>query len=343
MVNCIFLAQKIQKLIVIQNKSFGSHKQCGSNNGYCRYDRIFIMTPNSSGINPREIAICMITKYPHWYPGEAKGLSNIDKVRGDLALQSIKLSIKKGYQTVVGYHTPSSEFNNALNEIMDVVRVKRDTGKSSPAKRQVIETASQMDRVKVIVLTEPEKVSFIKDGIAPTVKPILDAAADIVIPGREETLFKETYPRYMYESEKEGIALYNEELRSHGLIKRERDDFDMFFGPRALSNKAKVISLFLQEYRLEIENISLPKVYFDAEELSNTQFFPVVRALQRGLKVAQVKVPFRYPEKQRDQEIHQAKTVFIQKRRAQKLGLIVELLHFVSFLEKNTASRVESS
>lgn len=144
----------------------------------------------------------------------------------------------------------------------------------------------------------------------------------------------------MYTSEKEGIALYNEELRSHGLIKKDEEDFDMFFGPRVISNKRAVVELFLKEYRIEVKQISHQEIYFDAEELSNTQFFPVVLAMVKKLKVVSVTVPFRYPKIQKENEMFHSKDVFIEKRRAQRLGLIVELLHFVSFLEKNRASGI---
>ncbi len=291
--------------------------------------------------SPQQIAICMITQYPNWYSGEARGLKNIDKVRGDLALESIALSVKKGYHTVIGYDPDSSEFNQALEAIGDVILVRRETKKSSPSKRQIIEKATELPQIKVIVLTEPEKVSFVKDCIEETVKPILDGSADIVIPKRDEILFKDTYPDYMYQSEKEGIALYNEELRAHGLIDKNSEDFDMFFGPRVLANNQEIVDLFLKEYLLEIEKISLPKIYFDADQLSNTQFFPVVLALKHKNKVKTITVPFHYPESQKQNETIQQKDFFMEKRRTQKLGLIIELMHFVSFLEKNQSSRVE--
>lgn len=142
-----------------------------------------------TSIDPSTIAICMITKYPKWYQGGAKSPTSIDKVRGDLALKTIKTAVEKGCQTLVGYHPGSVEFNKQLDQIPGVILLKRTTKKSSPSKRQLIKKASDLNGVKVIVLTEPEKLSFIKDCLVTTVSPIINDEADVVIPKREEKLF----------------------------------------------------------------------------------------------------------------------------------------------------------
>ncbi|OGK39885.1 hypothetical protein A3F34_02305 [Candidatus Roizmanbacteria bacterium RIFCSPHIGHO2_12_FULL_44_10] len=292
-------------------------------------------------IDPVSVAVCLITQYPDWYAGEARGISNIDKVRGDLALDSIRASRKKGFVTFVGFHDNSPEFNKELKQIEGIFLHRRETEKSAPSKRQLIEAASSHPEIKVICMMEPEKVSFVKDCLELCATPILESNTDIVIPKRDDALFRQTYPDYMYQSEVESIKLYNEELKAHGIIPQSHDGYDMFFGPRVFANSPTIVDIFLATYKLKIENISFPDLYYDAEQLSNTLFFPVVLALKKGVCVDSVIVPFHYPPSQKENEIKGARAHFIEKRKAQRLGLIIELMHFATFLEKNQGSRVQ--
>lgn len=136
----------------------------------------------------------------------------------------------------------------------------------------------------------------------------------------------------MHESEMEANELYNEVLRSSGILKKEEKDFDWFFGPRALANNPKVLRLFMKRYRVRVGNISLPESYFDVEEYSNTSYFPVVVAIKKGLKVKTVEVPFKYPALQKENEEKGARELFIEKRKSQRLALLAELFHFVNSL-----------
>ena len=49
-------------------------------------------------------------------------------------------------------------------------------------------------------------------------------------------------------------------------------------------------------------------------------------------------LPFVYPKIQKENEEKGARELFLEKRRSQRLGLLVELLHFISYLEKNKGS-----
>ena len=110
----------------------------------------------------------------------------------------------------------------------------------------------------------------------------------------------------------------------------------------AFSNDRKVVSLFMKRYHFSIAHASFPKWYFDAEEFSNTNFFSIVTALRKGLKVKSVEVPFKYPDEQKQNE-EALDELFSEKRKAQRIGLIVELLHFVAYLEKYRGIRVKAS
>lgn len=300
------------------------------------------MVSLASHINPKAIAIVATTSYPRWYRGKLRSNKHTDKIRGDLAIEFAKITSDKNYQLIIADWQSPRTFRKELNSILNVILIRRRSPKRSPSKRQALVRASKLPGVKVIILTEPEKVSLVQECILLIAAPISNGVADIVVPKRNGRLFQETYPLYQYDSEVEGNRTYNEELRSHKLIDINENDFDMFFGPRAFSNERKIVSLFMRRYRFSIAHASFPSWYFDAEELSNTNFFPIVSALRKGLKVKSIEVPFKYPKIQKENEEKGQKDLFFEKRKAQRIGLIVELLHFVAYLEKYRGVRVRT-
>jgi len=290
--------------------------------------------------NPSSVAIAMTTYYPKWYRGKLRSIKHTDKIRGDLALKSIQRAAKLDYQVVVADGKSSRSFRKALSLIPCSKLIMRRPVKSSAAKRKAIRITAKLPNVKVIVLTEPEKVSLIKDFIPKIVEPILTDNVDIVVPKRNLQLFKSTYPGYQYESEIEANNLYNENLKSNNLM-GDKEEFDWFFGPKAFRNDPKIISLFMKRYSIAYDNFSLPKDYFDPENYSNILFFPIIQALKKGLKVKSVEVPFNYPVLQKENEGTGDRELFMEKRKSQRLGLLVELMHFISYLEKNPNSGVK--
>lgn len=291
-------------------------------------------------IHPPTIALVFSTYYPKWYKGKLQSIKHTDKVRGDLALQSVKYAHENGYRVVVIDGKSAKTFYRELVKFPETILRKRLGEKRSSVKRQGIKIAAGIPGVKVIILTEPEKLSFIRDCLFATIQPIVENTADIVVPKREETLFKSSYPTYMYDSEKEGNALYNETLRANGLLDNHGEDLDLFFGPRAFLNTPAIRKLFLKKYQITTANLSFPAEYFDTEQYSNTLFFPVVEALKKNLRVTSVTVPFSYPFQQKKNEEKGLRELFLEKRKSQRLGILVELLHFISYLEKNKFSRV---
>lgn len=74
---------------------------------------------------------------------------------------------------------------------------------------------------------------------------------------------------------------------------------------------------------------------------SETLFFPIITAIQKKILVKSIEVPFSYPYMQKINEEKASRELFVHKRKVQKMILIIELLHFVSFLEQNQGSRVK--
>lgn len=214
--------------------------------------------------------------------------------------------------------------------------------KRAPNRRRALRVASSIDGVDVIIFSEAEKVSLVTDCLGKMVKPILTNEADIVVPKRNDLLFKSTHPLYMYESETEGNRIYNEALRTQGFLPGNHEGLDMFFGPRALRNDRKIVSLFMRRFRIKIGKFSLPSEFFDTEDYSNPLYFPVILALKKRLRVVSVEIPFSYPTIQKENEEIGLREAFVGKRNLQRITLIVELIHFLSYLERKPQSKMKA-
>ncbi len=284
-------------------------------------------------IHPSEVAIVGITFTPKWYKGSLRSIKHTDKIRGDLQLYASKFAAGIGYKVVIVDGGSAKTFVKELKSIGGVKVLQAKIPKRSPNRRRAIFEASKIEGVKTIVMTELEKTSIITDCIEEIVSPIIKDEADLVVPKREQSHFKKTVPDYMYESEMEGNLLYCEALRSHGFLSSHQDDLDVFFGVRVFKNDRKMLKMLLSRYETNPFNSLLEHRLFDVEEYSNAQFFPVVRALQQKKRVVSVTIPFEYPKTQMENEIRGEKDFFILKRRFQRMTILVELMHFLGYLE----------
>lgn len=284
-------------------------------------------------MNKSSVAFSIITYYPKWYQGKLRSIKHTDKVRGDLALEFFKKATKLGYKIVVADGKSTKTFRKALTQINGLNIIKRRSLKRSAARRQVFKIAAKLSGIKVIILTEPEKISLL-DFIPRLVKPILEQKSDIVIPKRSDMLFQKTYPSYMYESENEGNKLYNDILRTNNLLK-SREDLDFFFGPRIFTNERKIVKLFARKYHLKISKSAYLDSHFDYEDYSSTQYFPIVIALKKGIRIYSLEIPFSYPKKQKLNEEVGEKKLFEEKRKYQRMTVLTDLLYFLNFLKRD--------
>jgi len=288
---------------------------------------------------PSTVAITTSTYYPRWYQGPLRSINHTDKIRGDLALEFMAKARKEGYTVIVVDGMSTKTFLKTVREISGVILKRRKSYKRSPARRLGYQVASKIPDINVIVYSEAEKINMI-DLIPEIVHPLLQNEADIVIPKREEKAFKESYPNFQYLSEEEGNKLYNEYMHlHHGQAVKEY--YDMFFGPRAFRNDPKILRLFYQRYMFRLGDHVFDEQYFDPEQLSNAIFFPIVLALKRGFRVKSVEVSFRYPKLQKENEEKGNRVYFEEKRQMQRLALLVELMHFLSYLQHNERSKIK--
>ncbi len=98
----------------------------------------------------------------------------------------------------------------------------------------------------------------------------------------------------------------------------------------------------MRKYEIQSYGTFFPTEFIDSEEYSNSQYFPVVLGLKKGFRIMSVTVPFVYPKIQKENEEKGEKALFLEKRKSQRLGLLVALLHFVSYLGKNKYSTTKA-
>lgn len=286
--------------------------------------------------DPRSIAIVTGTFYPTWYEGDAKDPLSVDKLRGDLALQSFQSAQQQNFQLTVVDGGSSDAFKKALEQSDVYFEMQKQKGGYSPARRQGIERAETLQGVKVIVQTEPEKVSIVSDCIQPASLPILKDEADIVVLKRDEESFL-TYPKLQAQQEQKANKLYNKILRAHGLLKDNDSDLDFWFGQLFFANKPQIRELFMATYQYSKDNTALDKK-INVEMYSNIQFFPIVEALNRGLRVKSILVPYMHPQIQTAFE--EGNLDFDIKRYVQRRTIITELVNYIRYLEGSPKTRL---
>lgn len=289
-------------------------------------------------VDPHSIVLATTTFYPQWYPGIRISDDNgVDKVRGDLALKMIKEAEFKGFQVVVVDGANNQEFKNELSALGVVPLSELERGMSA-SRRQAFKEASQRDGAKVICWAEPEKVSVARDCLPEAILPILKGEADIVVPKRDETLFKEYYPDYQVEYERKSNKLANSLLRSNGLLAATSEDLDLWFGPKFFRNDPEILELFLQRYEMpkrpgmKLDQITDPSLW------PNAVFFPIIAALHKKLKVVSVDVLYVHPSEQT--QIEADSDEFRRKRDIQYKNIITSAIHFVRMLKGDSKSRL---
>ena len=284
------------------------------------------------------IGIATATLYRNWGPGEPGDNPSIDKVRGDLALETMRQAIANGNQIVVVDGGSSEAFLQAAVETGAHIQPEHERGMSA-GRRQALDAVSHLNDVDVVCWTEPEKISMVRDCLAIAARPILDGEADIVVPSRDEAAFA-TYPDYQADFERESDHLWNNKLRQHGLLPQDAPDLDAWVGPRIFRNDPDILALFRERTRFMSEVVA--KVDQSAPELwPDALFLPLVTALHEGYRVQSVPVPYRHPASQTAQETANDLPAFKEKRAKQQRDILVTTIHFIHMLKEHEGSRLE--
>ena len=274
-------------------------------------------------LTPYDIGIATTTIYPTWEPlpeDSTRNVDDINGVRGDLALQTIKKAVENGFQIVVIDNPKSSvAFKQALEALaVDQPNLhiyqEEDISTMSAGRRQAMKDVSALD-VKVIAWTEPEKISMI-DNLMQSAQSLLTEDVDIVVPKRDEIAFS-TYPTYQADWEKRANTEFNRLLRNHGLLPDDTEDLDAWIGPRLIKNNLNILKLFLHTWELEQTDPKADNGKLDPELWPNAIFLPLVAALWRDKllgqapRVKSVAIDYRHPAEQtrieKDSDMLQAK------------------------------------
>lgn len=292
-------------------------------------------------LDPKSVVVVTATFYPNWYEGPPKGDLTSDKLRGDLAIQTVRSAKDQGFQIVVVDGSKVPSFKKELEDIG--VNYHEEGGVKQPsqgsARRQGLDAAQNLSGIKIICETEPEKISMVADCLKTAAGPIAQDEADIVVPKRFEESF-ETLPLYQAKAEKRANKMYNQILRTRHLLNPEDPDIDFWFGVRLFANRPEVIDLFNRVYEFTPDERALHK-NVKPDTYSNPLEFPIVNALHDGLRVKSVEVDYRHPKEQT--EFEEGKKEFDKKRDVQRRTIVTELLHFIRFLEDSPKSRISKT
>lgn len=283
--------------------------------------------------NPGSVRLVLTTLYPQYDPLHPE---RVDTLRGDLALRTCQAAQQDGFSLDVLDGGSNAAFLEAMRRAGISILVHADATRAE-RKRFLYQHASGDKNVKVVFSVEPEK-RFSAEAIALAAEPILRGEADVVIPARDAAAWA-TYPEYQVRSEQHANKQYNDILRARGLLKSGDPDLDHFFGPRAIANTPAMTALMTEQYeamplrhdrRDPLEQLSSLESYL------NATYLPIVRALQEGLRVKSVTVPFHYPPEQCAAESGSA--TFDRKRDRQRRDIVTGL---IELLKDSSRSRLK--
>lgn len=272
---------------------------------------------------------------------EQRDTADTDGIRGDLALESLNKALSLGVRIVASDGGSSPDFLSALEILMNrgLTLVRSGAPQRGPQRRKAFETATLLPGGRVIVYTQPEKVSLM-GRLVEISRPILEGNADIVIPKRNPELFEQSYPGYMTESELKVNKTYDWLMRRANLITKN-ESFDWFFGPVVFRNDPEIVALFLKRYELKDVIRSRAGAELDPEMHSDGHYFPIIKALFLEKRVASVEIPFVYPPMQRANEMSPEKIEdFKRRRKLDAAAYRLEAIHFLKFLKGNPRSKI---
>lgn len=285
-------------------------------------------------IKPENIGIATALMYKNWYSGEMRDLKDTDKLRGDLALQTLQAAREKGYQVVVIDGGSSLEFQSELGKIGYTVEPETERGMSG-SRRQALHSIASIDQIKILVWTEPEKISFVQNGIQEAIKPLLEGKAHIVVPTRMMDGW-DTYPKFQKKWEKRANRAFNRLIRSQGLapIGRGRPYIDVCFGPRVMVNDPAILDLFSRIYEFDTktgyfnEEFAIGKYKINPEDWADALILPILNAMEEGYKVARQQTLYEHPKLQTQSESDSP--VFQDKRKKQFHSIMTSAVHLVN-------------
>lgn len=272
------------------------------------------------------LVVATSTFYKTWYPGDLISPRDSDKIRGDVALESLGKAVGQGYQVIDIDGGSSPEFQAELASRGVQVSPQLERGLS--ASRREGNTLAANLNPRAIFTTEPEK-PVLMDSISLLLQPILDGSADIVFAQRDPKSF-DTYPPVQARFEQRSNKVANDLLRKHGLLKEGDPNLDWWMGARMFKNSPEVLKLFQTKYDLRPFGSSIDGV-INLDTWPNALYLPVVSALAQGMRVVGVPVHYEHSKQMTESEIGNPE--FDRKREVQFKGIIIAMMEMVRKLE----------
>ena len=287
-------------------------------------------------IPPGSLAVVLGTFYPKWVEGERAqdDYSNVDKIRGDLAIETVKAVINGGHRCVIVDGASPESLLNTFRKAGAIVLKEEERGMSA-SRQQGFKHASEIEGVSIIAHMEPEKVKMAKECLLEAAQPILKGEADVVIPERSEEGFN-SLPGYQKEDEQLANAKFTNVLKLAGLLDQNSPDIDFWFGPRLFRNDPELVQLFLRKYKYN-PGITAVDKKVRPDLWPNATVFPISAAMHAGCKVvSQLGPGYRHPEAQVNAELDPKNlAAFIAKRKEQQRGIVHAATQYIRFLLKN--------
>lgn len=256
----------------------------------------------------RRTCVVTVTYYP-----------DTSDVRFQLALQLCKLAAHHNIHLFIVDGSPDhptirEQFKHESDGYAHVFEQERATypGKGGSLRQSILKAAEWLAKNGVdvgdaaICFTEPEKIDLI-NHVNKIVEPILCGTTDVVVPTRDDGLFRESYPIEQYHSESFGNLHFNllarqiEEFRASGT-----QDLDWLFGP------------FASNARHAGSWLNYTGTSWDA------QMIPYVRGVRmQKWRISPVTVDFRHSREMKEQEEGDATWT---AKRLNQLNLLFDLL-----------------
>lgn len=244
-------------------------------------------------------------------------------IRFRLALELCKLATRHKIHLIIVDDSPDptvrDRFQDGANGYVHVFQQDKDTysGKGGALRQAIIKATEWIQENSAtnsghvlsdaaICFTEPEKLDLM-NHVHDIVKPILNGKVDVVVPTRNDELFRQTYPIEQYHSESFGnmhFDLLSKQLE--GFQMEGATKLDWLFGPFAF--KAELASSWLNY----------------GGNSWDAQMIPYVRGVRHhNWRIMSVTVNFMQPKEMKEQE--EGDPVWTTKRLTQ-LNLLFDLL-----------------
>lgn len=280
-------------------------------------------------VDPHAIAFATATFYKNWHPISnvtSRDPLDIDGIRGDLALKTLRAAKLNGFQIAVVDGGSSEAFKNALSTTLGQEPSNEKQKGMSPSRRQVFTEASGLAGVKIIAWVEPEKVAMANgNNLQNAALPILKGDADVVIPKRDAFAFL-TYPEYQVSWEQQANNDFNKLLKDNGLLPQDAEDLDVWFGPRLFKNDPEVLKLFLHQWERDDTHPNQRDAKMDPEHWAGAIFLPVVAKLYQdkldGNSPRVISFPVNYTHPEEQTRTEKDSPVFTAKREQQSINIL---------------------